>query len=240
MSTMPIGYFGKLPSLGDFATRRLPFSFVQPWDDWLQGALSASRDQLGGDWLETYLASPFWRFVLAPGVCGPEPWMGVLMPSMDRVGRPFPLTLAQPARPGSGVFELMLCSDAWFVAVENLMLSALHAELSLDWLDRQLLALPEVDMPARPAPSLPIHTPWRIGRPPSDAGAKPLSPLLDGLARCSTAAWSCWSTTGSALAPASLLVCNGLPPEHAFAALLDGAWHGTDWTNPTPPEEPAS
>ena len=84
------GCYGKLPSLGDFVSRRLPRSFVQPWDAWLQRALAASRARLGAGWLETYLASPFWRFALAPGLCGPEAWVGVLMPSTDRVGRTFP------------------------------------------------------------------------------------------------------------------------------------------------------
>ena len=29
------GWFGKLPGLGDFASRRLPDTFVAAWDRWL-------------------------------------------------------------------------------------------------------------------------------------------------------------------------------------------------------------
>ena len=29
------GFYGKLPSEGDFVTRRLPWEFTSAWDDWL-------------------------------------------------------------------------------------------------------------------------------------------------------------------------------------------------------------
>ena len=87
------GFYGKLPALGDFVGRRLGRDFVTPWDDWLQLSMAASRNQLGDAWLDTYLTSPLWRFVLSAGVCGEEARAGVLMPSVDRVGRNVPLAL---------------------------------------------------------------------------------------------------------------------------------------------------
>jgi type VI secretion system protein ImpM len=81
------GIYGKLPSNGDFVTRRLPATFLQPWDQWLQESTADSRDQLGRRWLEIYLTSPVWRFALSPGTTGQLPWAGVLMPSVDSVGR---------------------------------------------------------------------------------------------------------------------------------------------------------
>ncbi|MEZ5600327.1 MAG: type VI secretion system-associated protein TagF, partial [Candidatus Competibacteraceae bacterium] len=65
------GFFGKLPSRGDFIGRHLPKSFVGPWDSWLQTAVAHSRDQLGENWQEYYCTSPVWRFALGPGLCGP-------------------------------------------------------------------------------------------------------------------------------------------------------------------------
>lgn len=67
-----VGFYGKLASRGDFVSRALPQSFVGPWDSWLAAGLLASQQRLGGDWLNVYLVSPLWRFVLAPGVCGPD------------------------------------------------------------------------------------------------------------------------------------------------------------------------
>jgi len=40
------GFFGKLPSRGDFVSRYLPKSFLEPWDNWLQTAIAQSRQQL--------------------------------------------------------------------------------------------------------------------------------------------------------------------------------------------------
>ena len=90
------GFFGKLPKHGDFLSRRLPRAFTDPWDRWLQNAIADSREQMAEDWLNIYLTSPIWRFALSPGLCGDNAWAGVLMPSVDRVGRYFPLTLAAP------------------------------------------------------------------------------------------------------------------------------------------------
>ncbi|HEX7686978.1 MAG TPA: type VI secretion system-associated protein TagF, partial [Burkholderiaceae bacterium] len=94
------GFYGKLPSEGDFVSRRLPWEFTSAWDDWLQQGMQASRGALGERWLELYLSAPVWRFQLAPGVCGPLAWRGLFFASVDRVGRYFPLTLAFAGGPG--------------------------------------------------------------------------------------------------------------------------------------------
>ena len=95
-----IGCYGKLPSVGDFITRRLPPTFVQTWDRWLQAGMAGSRARLGDRWEELYLTFPVWRFAIAPGSLGATGWAGVMMPSTDRVGRCFPLTLAAPVSAG--------------------------------------------------------------------------------------------------------------------------------------------
>ena len=46
MPALP-GFYGKIPLLGDFVSRRLPRHFIEPWDSWLQSAFAASREQLG-------------------------------------------------------------------------------------------------------------------------------------------------------------------------------------------------
>jgi type VI secretion system protein ImpM len=88
------GWFGKIPALGDFASRRLPPEFIQPWDQWLSNELPSAQQALGADWLQRYLSAPAWRFMLAPGVVDARPWCGLLLPSVDRVGRQYPLTFA--------------------------------------------------------------------------------------------------------------------------------------------------
>lgn len=144
------GWFGKLPFLGDFASRRLPQNFLSSWDNWLQRGMVASRAQLGERWLDTYLHSPIWHFVLWPGVAGDDAWVGILMPSVDAVGRYFPLTIAaQIARPANNLAELIgsPALQHWYTALEQLALATLDIHFSIDDLEQGL--------PTNPLPSAP-------------------------------------------------------------------------------------
>lgn len=124
------GFFGKLPDRGDFVRRDLPNAFVDVWDAWLQHGMAASRSTLGDTWLDAWLCAPVWRFALSRGVCGPDAWAGVMMPSVDRAGRYFPLTLAAAAPAGLPA-TAMLAGD-WIKAVEAAALSALEEACSFD------------------------------------------------------------------------------------------------------------
>ncbi|KQW59252.1 type VI secretion system-associated protein TagF [Variovorax sp. Root411] len=92
-STALPGWFGKLPGMGDFAHRRLPEPFRAVWDQWLQRGMARLRDR-HADWTERYLEAPIWCFALGRQVAGEQAWIGVLMPSVDGVGRYFPFALA--------------------------------------------------------------------------------------------------------------------------------------------------
>ncbi|MGJ7504642.1 type VI secretion system-associated protein TagF [Variovorax sp. ZT5P49] len=92
-STALPGWFGKLPGMGDFAHRRLPEAFRAVWDQWLQRGMARLRDR-HADWTERYLEAPIWCFALGRQVAGEQAWIGVLMPSVDGVGRYFPFALA--------------------------------------------------------------------------------------------------------------------------------------------------
>ena len=145
------GFYGKLPSEGDFVTRRLPWEFTSVWDDWLQQGMQASRNALGAGWLDLYLSAPIWRFQVAPGVCGPIGWRGLFFASVDRVGRYFPLTLAFADASAPALASLSADTDAW-IAVEDAALAGLSPTLPIDEFDRltQALALPAA-APADPA-----------------------------------------------------------------------------------------
>ncbi len=136
------GWYGKLPTLGDFASRRLGSDFIEPWDVWLGEGLAAQRATLGDAWLDAYLHSPTWRFVLMPsalpGLAPQRALAGVLMPSVDKVGRYFPLTLVAglEALPGSAAeIEQLL---GWLHRLEDLALDALQDDWSIEELDSAL------------------------------------------------------------------------------------------------------
>ncbi|HET8707468.1 MAG TPA: type VI secretion system-associated protein TagF, partial [Pseudomonadales bacterium] len=119
---------------------RLPQNFLQLWDHWLQDSVAASRAQLGDKWLDIYLNSPIWRFVLMPGVCGPKAWTGVIMPSVDKVGRYFPFTIAHSVEAHSDFLVAIFRAQHWFDEIEQIALSALDVEFSLDNLEQALAA----------------------------------------------------------------------------------------------------
>ncbi len=89
-----IGFYGKLPIVGDFVQRSLQEPFISRWDQWLQYGLLEAQQRLGEQWLDYYLTCPVIRFALCPQVIDQQVWLGVLMCSVDKVGRCFPFTVA--------------------------------------------------------------------------------------------------------------------------------------------------
>ena len=128
------GWYGKLPALGDFAGRRLPPLFVEPWDQWLAAGLGYWRES-ADTWPDAFLTAPIMRFTLGAGVpfeLSPG-YAGVMMPSVDRVGRYFPLTVVRPR----GAHEAQSPST-WLQALEALMAAALDDDWDAERLDVEL------------------------------------------------------------------------------------------------------
>ena len=128
------GWFGKIPARGDFITRNLPASFVEPWDEWLCAELSAARVQLAQAWDAIWRDAPVLCFSLGERVPDDRPWLGVLVPSFDRAGRQFPLTLCvSPQRCVSGTR-----APEWWDALAALGLRALARDSAPETLDSGL------------------------------------------------------------------------------------------------------
>jgi type VI secretion system protein ImpM len=102
--------------------------------------MARSRSELGEEgWLDVFLTSPLWRFALASGVVGGPVWAGILLPSVDRVGRYFPLTIVAELPPGILPFELAVTGNGWFDWAETLARRTLEDELvDLDRLESEL------------------------------------------------------------------------------------------------------
>jgi type VI secretion system protein ImpM len=236
------GFYGKLPCRGDFMQRRVPQSFVDAWDAWLQQGLHASRQQLGPQWLEVYLTSPVWRFVLDEGVCGGMSYAGVMLPSVDRVGRYFPLALLTPLEPASSLLEVA-CGTAgeWFDAAEGLGRRALEAsDLDLEAFDAEVEALAQRLPAAQLSHSSELLE--RIAQAGFAGGGSAwhLSMLADSPQRAANAILSLelrrsfrpcalWWTQGSETIGPGWLVTSGLPAPERFVAMLSGQWRPCGW-----------
>ena len=138
MTTATFGAFGKIPSVGDFFRINAPSGFASIWDEWLQRCLVSGAHAYGSRWDELYMSVPIWRFSLSPGVAGPAAIMGILMPSVDRVGRRFPLTLMGALAEGSPVIQAHFADDVTYDMLETIALSVLDDDISKDALEDKL------------------------------------------------------------------------------------------------------
>lgn len=222
--------YGKLPARGDFITRRFSRPVIDAWDEWLQQAIRTSRDALAERWLEIYLTSPIWRFALGAGSCGPNTVLGVLSPSVDKVGRYFPLMLGRELAPGIELTSLIAQASSWYRAVEALALAALEPGFRLEAMedpialdiDAGVLATEATEPLAVPGLYLPLGSDAR-----STALRHAHQPLAQGR--------SLWWTSGSKHVVPCLLICPGMPSPNSFTSLLDGDWKRGGWLGP--PEE---
>ena len=142
VSTQVPGWFGKLPGTGDFAARRFPEPARQQFDGWLQTGLQRLRER-HSDWAKQYLESPLWCFLLGENIVGTASWLGVLMPSVDAVGRYFPLVVAAPCDLGNEP-----PSTGWFSRVSAAALEGLEQDLDAARFDTALTAHFRDGMPA--------------------------------------------------------------------------------------------
>ena len=141
-STNAPGWFGKLPGMGDFAQRRMPELFREPWDRWLQNGLAKLRARRT-DWTERYLKAPLWCFVLSEGVIDGRSWLGVLMPSVDGVGRYFPLTLTAELVSSRTELqgEVLARTRRWWTLAAQAALEGLEHDLDASRFDARLQEL---------------------------------------------------------------------------------------------------
>ena len=224
--SLPPGWHGKLPSLGDFASRRLDSSFIDPWDAWLSSGLLALSESQPDAWLQDYLASPSWCFLIMPGAlpgtAGVQAWAGVLMPSVDRVGRYFPFTLALALGVGPASTAQMPVLWAWLARLDELARDALYDDWTVDRLELELARLPGHGMAAMPPPQVGTVAGFELA-----CGSG-----LDAATHIGIQAQRAWAAQAHGRvwwqarpdgAPARLRVSRGLPPAAAMAHLLGAA-----------------
>jgi type VI secretion system protein ImpM len=238
-----VGFYGKLPCKGDFLQRRVTQEFVDVWDPWVRQSLSESKRQLQERWLDAYLTSPVWRFVLAEGLCGGGAYAGVLLPSVDRVGRYFPLAIVARWDIEVSALQTACHQEHWFESAAALALEALDApRLDLDDFDRDVARLAgQIDAEVEHSPCSRGVTPDSepTGRPahwylplassrslPGAVGAIALSELERKLHPLSL-----WWTDGSNEVSPGMLCVRGLPEPSGYAAMLSGERGESGWTN---------
>jgi type VI secretion system protein ImpM len=221
---MGAGWYGKLPMRGDFVGRSLMPDFIQAWDGWLQGVLLAGQEAAGPAWLDHYLNSPIWHFVLGAGLCGPDAMAGVMIASVDAVGRYFPLAVAA-VLPGRQVpSRAAPDAAAWCRAAEATALTVLEPEAVFEDFERAVAAL-----------GVPPGSAADIGSGPAvaslESGPEALArSLLRVTGDPAQGRASLWWTEGTPTIPAVSLCAAGMPSSQQAVALFDGQWERWGWT----------
>ncbi len=132
-------WFGKLPSAGDFVSRRMSYAVRQFWDGWCAAGMDALKAGSSATGLDVWGSTPQWAFVLPaqPGIDAAQ--LGVLAPSCDRVGRVFPFVVAAPLAPND--HAMLLDRAGWLgVAWGQVVTEAQRSRLSIEVVDAGLQA----------------------------------------------------------------------------------------------------
>lgn len=213
------GAYGKIPAMGDFLRIGLSASFVKVWDDWMQRSLLAAEQALGSYWRQAYFSAPIWRFTLQPHHTGMAAMSGIVMASVDRVGRQYPLTLVAQ-HPPDRYAQRHFANRLVFEKLETLALTVLEHDLGREELTR---ALEYIQLEPLLESALKGHV--YTGSVPPDAliAGDALAPHLGPQAL--------WTTTMDG--DNRMMMCSALPNPQEFLALFNlnaPIWQGTNQT----------
>lgn len=235
MNESQTGLFGKLPAHGDFVMRDLPAGFVNAWDEWLQHYIAGSKEQLAENWLNIYLTSPMWRFVFSDGVIDSRCWGGVMLPSVDRVGRYYPLSAITPLTENDNPLEFITMQSEWFAGIEELMLQSLNGEMDVDQLSEKINDVKAGfrTIYSKNTNALNDNAGMQINMEFEEQMPVSVYPyLFDSVLRSTHASYSVWSTTGSQQVEPCIFITQGLPQISGLTAMMDGQWQQWGWQQP--------
>lgn len=229
-----VGFHGKIPSMGDFVTRRLQTTLIDRWDDWMQLCMDFCKRNINDQWNETYMVGPVWRFFFQSGIVGDEAVCGIFFPSVDRVGRYFPFAMFAPLS-GNVVASSIIEQDAWFDRMEALAMEVLNPSLDFSAWDNamELEPLPILDAASAveedatvPQKAANIGPLARITLPRGPL----LKPLIDWHVSALSPPHSIWWKRDNNEEVQSLAIADGLPDASAFPAFFCEDWEHWGWT----------
>ena len=230
------GWYGKIPGTGDFITRRVAPTFSEAWHGWLQEAIAGSRHRLGARWRDSFLSMPVWRFVLSPGVLSANAWAGIMAPSVDAVGRYFPLAVASALPSASlDLVGTLAGAESWFDEVEAVALSAIAPAADTAAIDAAIAQRPFraewLRYPEARDDTVPIRgaKPQMLWLPLGPRRGRAAAPELSTFAERLAEPCSAWLAEESELFPRCALLCESLPAGEQYCAMMDGRWVEHGW-----------
>lgn len=216
----PVAVFGKHPGHGDFLSLGFPEAPARRISDWLGESLGEVRELLGPIWDGLVHYQTGLRFWLGAQIGEGVAWRGVMRMSADKVGRHYPLMIAQPCSAES--MPLLMPAQDFYQTAEASLTSLLEqAVLSQPETTAGLsLRLGGFEGAAQGAGG---HDDMFWAMKPQDGDA---AELLGEVAAtdliCGATARSYWWFTHPVNGQSGVLACQGLPDPQAMSWLLSG------------------
>jgi type VI secretion system protein ImpM len=216
-AAMAPGFFGKLPARGDFLARRVPTGVSAAWEEWLASLVTAAKVALGNRWPDDWLTAPLWHFVLGSAIAPPSGAMGVLLASVDRVGRFFPFSIIGT---GAAGMDADRGADEWARSVEALALDSLGENFDPETLDT---ALGTLGAPPAVHGVVQVTGQWSL-KFENDWPSPSVGALAASALQAPGPDQSTWWCRGSDRVEPLHLRCTGLPNPATAAAMITGAF----------------
>jgi type VI secretion system protein ImpM len=138
---LQIGWFGKLPGVGDFAHRRLPRDLLNVLDDWLRHGLAELQQTHPDTWRELFTGAPAWNCAIPAATTGGYTLVGILAPSRDRVGRLFPLCAGIALPADESVGGLIAQAHGWLQQLAQRILEARDRQQPIEVFDAAICGI---------------------------------------------------------------------------------------------------
>jgi type VI secretion system protein ImpM len=181
---------------------------------------------LGDAWIDAYNRAPIWRYWLGADFCG-ETMIGALMPSVDGVGRAFPLCIFVGEGEASLPPPELEPNDAWFEAAEAVLLEALEPGAALELIAEKVSALPTPALQPRIMKEQGLEELADGGVLARDIGSEVSAAFVASRRfgrRRAFASQTFWWTIGGEGFPSLALSEVGFPPATLFVDMLTGAF----------------
>lgn len=138
-------WFGKIPAIGDFCGAAMPQAVEFELDGWISDCLRNCEQLFGQEWLQLYFNAPMSGFYWPPGVCkslGQNHAVGILMPSVDKAGRAYPLIVLQLLEPQPNPEQTEASLQQWLMKVHAICSQTLEDDWPPEALNQALSELP--------------------------------------------------------------------------------------------------
>lgn len=217
-----LGFYGKLPTYGDFIQKRLPQDFINPWHEWLQAGMLAARENEPENWLTYYLNCPAWCFVLDAGICGSQPVAGVTIPSVDKVGRYFNFTMASilPEETEPASFASSHCQ--WLMGIKDLALEILDEDMDQQSIEESITSQ-SLELSYSPGPRATFENgaeQLRVVYPEDTFISEQLPGLLHNMILREQNRYGLWWHKGSSQVSAQTIACANMPATTTYLGLM--------------------